>query len=70
MGLGGLGRLVLGSLILYLNGTKIMMFQLYDFYYSCPKPYTQYAEEASTQEACDLSALAGSWDLGSKVISN
>ena len=29
----GLGGLVLGSLILYLKGTRIVMFQLSGFYY-------------------------------------
>ena len=31
----GLGGLVLGSLILYLKGMRIMMFQLSGFYFRC-----------------------------------
>ena len=31
---------MLGSLILYLKGMRIMMFQLSDYYYSIPYPKT------------------------------
>ena len=38
------GGFALGSLILYLKGMRIMMFQLSGFYYSimAPKPYANY----------------------------
>ena len=51
-----LGGFVLGSLILYLNGTRTTMSQLSGFYYKSPGPLS--AQPHATLEAPTLSAAS------------
>ena len=60
---------MLGSLILYLKGMRIMMFQLSGFYYRVPLKGFLQGSLGILGIPLKGSILGGSWDLVSTVIS-
>ena len=53
----GLGGLVLGSLILYIKGMRILMFQLSGFYYSTQRLHIWYHYGIRPQKTILIRAL-------------